>query len=153
MNIEVGCYIFILNLCALFLVYIETKNVLDFFFFIDKPKSFKRTYRKSHNFLYKSLFGYVFDKVYIQNSNCRKYIVGFYLLYLSLTLYGFILMLTGLGYFDEMSLVSIYKYFEMAYIAIVLVYLIWYRLHCRGKGYIWWLPATWWKGSFYINIK
>ena len=153
MNIEVCCYILILNLCALFLLYIITKNVLDFFFFIDKPKSFKRTYRKSHNFLYKSLFGFVYNKRYIQQSKYRKHIIGFYLFYLSLTVCGFILMLTGLGCFGEMSLDFIYKYFEMAYIAIVLVYLIWYRLHCKGKGYIWWLPATWWKGSFYINIK
>ena len=46
---------------------------------------------------------------------------------------------------------SNFKYFEAAYICIAVLYLLWYQLHCSGKGYHWWFPPSWWKGEFHIH--
>ena len=46
--------------------------VLDFIFFVDRPKSFKRMYKKKHSFIYKSFFGYIFNRQYIQETKHKK---------------------------------------------------------------------------------
>ncbi len=150
--IEFTCYILIINISALLLVYLISKNVLNYVFFADKPKSFKRGYRKKHNFFYKALFGYVFNKQYIQTTKYKSYLKVFYGIYILLTVYGTILSFYSLLSFKEANIPTFFKFFEIAYICIVLLYLLWYRLHCNGKGYCWWFPPTWWKGSFFMNL-
>lgn len=153
MPIEFSYYIFIINICVLFLVYLITKNVLEFVFFYDKPKSFKRMYRKKHNFFYKIFWGFIFNRQYIQTTKHIKYLQRFYCFYLLLTVYGLALLFYTVLYSPKLDINSYFVYLEIIYVCIVFLYLLWYRLHCSGKGYHWWLPATWWKGSFQIDMS
>lgn len=64
------------------LLTVECKEILCFYFFADKPKSFKKKYKKTHNFLYRAFFGFVFNNEYMRISRYYKYIVRFYITYL-----------------------------------------------------------------------
>ena len=143
---ELSYYILVINLCLLLLVYIRSKMVLDFIFFVDRPKSFKRMYKKKHSFIYKSFFGYIFNRQYIQETKHKKSLIRIYVLFILMTVYGLALL-----FCYKADINSNFKYFEAAYICIAVLYLLWYQLHCSGKGYHWWFPPSWWKGEFHIH--
>lgn len=72
----VYCFIFFLITIGI------NKEVLYFFFFADKPKSFKREYKKKHNFFYRFFCCFVFNGEYLKKSKFYKYIVRYFIAYL-----------------------------------------------------------------------
>ncbi len=151
--VDIIYYIYIINFFVLFAVQYITKHILDFFFLCDKSKSFKRQFKKAHNFLYRNFFFNVFNKKYMNSSKCRNHVIVFYIFYVMIIIYGLFLVVSGKWFLLESYSTCVYKYLEIIYLVITSFYLLWYLLNCKGKGYHWWLPATWWKGSFQIDIS
>lgn len=126
-----------------------TKLVLDFAFFQDKPKSFRRQYKKQHGVFYKVFCCYALNKNEMEVSKYKKWIKIRYLWYLIYLIFGFSLIVFVL--FAEMSkqLNAVINVFILIYAILCLLFYFWFIAHLEGHG--WW-PGEWHHGTFYIQL-
>ena len=123
-----------------------TKEILDFIFFADKTKSFRKKFRKHHNIFYRFFLLYVYNRTYMEESRYRKRI---YIIYSIYFLYNvgaaFLILLTILldsQAIDKMSIIT------KIYCFPIIPYFIWYLFHS-------WDRKTWTRfgqGDFRCNL-
>lgn len=139
---------------AFILLTVDCKEILCFYFFADKPKSFKKKYKKTHNFLYRAFFGFVFNNEYMQISRYYKYIVRFYIAYLVPVVTYFLLIIFSC--FIDTSDQRQTEFFGLLMIILFLIsviYYIWYIAHSKKeKGFCWFIPTTWRRSHFSMEL-
>jgi|GEM_PF-1090795 len=136
------------------LLTVECKEILCFYFFADKPKSFKKKYKKTHNFLYRAFFGFVFNNEYMQISRYYKYIVRFYIAYLVpvVTYFSLIIFSCFIDTSDQRQ-TDIFGLLMILLFLITAAYDIWYIAHSeKEKGFCWFLPTTWRRSHFRMKL-
>lgn len=137
-----------------YILYCDEQRNLVFFFFADKPKSFKKKYKKEHNFFYRLFFRFVYNREYMKNSRFYKYILRYYIAYLFQMLLS--LMLFVLGVFGNTAKTMNVTLFGIIYLAIggfSCIHYMWVLLHSKKRpGFHWYLPATWWRSDFFIDL-
>lgn len=139
---------------AFIILTVICKEILSFYFFADKPKSFKKKYKKSHNFLYRAFFGFVFNNEYMQISRYYKYIVRYYIAYLvpvvmcfSLVIFSCFIDTSDQRQTDSFGLLTIILFLITA------AYYIWYIAHSeKEKGFCWFIPTTWKRSHFRMEL-
>lgn len=148
-------FIILYSFLSFFLLLGSRHLVLDFIFFYDKSKSFKRKYRKTHGFFYRWFSCFVFNKEYMNASKYKKYIFKHHVINALLIvfdiLFGTVALLIDKGkiFMNE----KVFRCIWMVYFIFASFYFVWFVLQKKdGKGFHWFLPATWTKSDFYINL-
>lgn len=146
-----GSHFWVYNFLFLFAIHGSNKTMIDYFFFLDKSKSFRRKYRKGHNFLYKCFMCYVFNKEYLQASKYRRYIITYYIHYAFLKICGYVLEIISTNTIVKIDPDSTTLWIVVIiYIAVGLLSFVWFAIHHKGKGVKWLL---WEKGEFKMDKR
>lgn len=147
-------YLIILTPMLLFGLNGLNNEFLYFFFFADKPKSFQKKYKRSHNFLYRHYCLFVFNSEYMKISRFYKNIVRYYIAYLLQIL--MITLLFILAIFTkpiEQIKVDIFGILFVALIILNIIYFMWLVTHSKKeRNFYWYIPSTWHRCKFYIDL-
>lgn len=142
------CFIFFLITIGI------NKEVLYFFFFADKPKSFKREYKKKHNFFYRFFCCFVFNGEYMKKSKFYKYIVRYFIAYLIPVIFFAVLLIFSC-FIDstDQRQTDLFGLLMILMVTFAAANDIWYLLHSKKEpGFRWYLPQTWHRCEFYIDL-
>lgn len=139
-----------------FLLFTGMSNeIMYFFFFADKPKSFRRKYKKEHSFFYRFFLGFVFHNEYMRTSKFYKYIVKYYILYSSLAvMYICLFFFSCLVNEPSQNQIKLFGLIMIILWLIPTLIYIWTLFHSKkGPGFHWILPTTWRHAKFYMDLS
>lgn len=127
---------------------------LYFFFFADKPKSFQKKYKKNHSFIYRYHCLFVFNSEYMKMSRFYKYIVKYYIAYVfQISIIAILLILSFLIKENEQTKVVSFVILLIILFVSSFIYFMWLVTHSKKEhNFYWYIPSTWHRCRFYINL-
>lgn len=123
-----------------------TKEILDFIFFADKTKSFRKKFRKQHNIFYHFFMLYIYNRSYMSESRYRKRISIIYTIYFIYNSGAAFLILFLILLGDQLPepVLILSKFYAFP----VIPYFIWYCFHTSWDGQL----GHWGMGDFRCNL-